>query len=98
MIALLRKLWSWVMTIFTGTLTATDGSGQSAQATVSVNQVPKLTVAANVTPASGPPGTTFRIDTQITGGVPPYSYICQPINGVQPQPVAGSPGSFTVTI
>ena len=86
------------MTIFTGTLTATDGSGQTAQATVSVNQVTKLAATVTVSPISGPPGTLYTITGVATGGSPPYNYSISPINGVQPQPVAGQPGVFTVTI
>jgi len=86
------------MTTFTGTLTATDGSGQTAQSTVTINQVPQLTVTSTVSPASGPPGTVYTITATAAGGAPPYSYTCGPINGAQPAPVAGQPGKFTVTI
>lgn len=86
------------MTIFTGVLTATDGSGQTAQATVSINAVLQLSVTASVSPASGPPGTLYTITAVASGGTTPYSYSIAPINGVQPQPVAGQPGVFTITI
>lgn len=86
------------MTTFTGTLTATDGSGQTATATVNINQVPVLTVTATVSPASGPPNTLYTITATAAGGTAPYNYAISPINGIQPQPVAGQPGKFTVTI
>ena len=86
------------MTTFNGTLTATDGSGQTATVSVTINQVAKLVVTASVAPLSGPPGTLYTITAVASGGVAPYAYAIGPINGVQPQPVAGQPGVFTVTI
>lgn len=85
------------MTIFSGTLTATDGSGQTAQATVSINQVSKLAVSVSVSPTQGPPGTLYTITASASGGVSPYSFTISPINGVQPAPTS-TPGVFTVTI
>ena len=82
------------MTTFTGTITATDGSGQTATATVTLNEVAKLTVSVAVTPASGPPGTKFTITATASGGTAPYTYAIGPINGVQP--VLVSPGVWTV--
>lgn len=89
------------MQTFTGTLTAADGSGATAQATISIDQTTPpvaLSVSAIVAPASGPPGTLYTITGVAAGGAPPYTYSCSPINGIQPQPVAGQPGKFTVTI
>lgn len=86
------------MTIFTGTLTATDGSGQTATATINIDSVTALTLTASVSPTSGPPGTTFTITAVAAGGAPPYNYTIGTINGVAPTPVPGQPGNWTIVI
>ena len=84
------------MTTFTGTITATDGSGQTAIATVVINEVTPLTVAWTVSPLTGPPGTKFTITATAAGGTAPYNYAISTINGIAPTVV--SPGVWTVTI
>lgn len=86
------------MTTFTGQITATDGSGQTAIATVIINEVTSLTVAYTVSPLTGPPGTTFTITATASGGQVPYSYSIGQINGITPTPVAGTPGKWTITL
>lgn len=84
------------MTTFTGQITATDGSGQTAIATVIINEVTTLSVGWTVSPLSGPPGTTFTITGTATGGTPPYGYSISQINGITP--TATSSNTWTIKL
>ena len=83
------------MATFTGTVTTTDNAAQSVQTPVNIEQI-ALTAAISVAPPDGPPGTTYTITAQGSGGTPPYQYAIGPIGGVQPTPVPGKRNQWTV--
>jgi hypothetical protein len=83
------------MTMYTGTITSSDASGQTATTTVNINSVTTLTVVSSVTPQSGPPGTKFTITATSQGGQTPYNYSISTIGGLTPTPI--SPGVWNIT-
>ncbi len=62
------------------TLTVTDGTGQTASATIELTQPPAIQVIAETTDPSVAGMADGRISLQVSGGVAPYAYLWNDAN------------------
>lgn len=82
------------MSTVTITGTVTDQAGASGSYSVTVT-LDSFTLAAVVTPAVAPAGTTRNLTVTPTGGTAPFTYSTPVGAGLTFTPVAGQPNQWT---
>lgn len=82
------------MSTVTITGTVTDGAGASGNYSVVVT-LDSFTLAAVVTPAVAPAGTTRTLTVTPTGGAAPFSFTTPTGTGLTFTPVSGQSGQWT---
>jgi hypothetical protein len=76
----------------TGTVIDSDGASGNYSVVVTLDS---FTLAATVTPATAPAGTTRNLTVTPTGGIAPFTYATPTATGITFTPVSGQSGQWT---
>lgn len=78
------------------TVTVVDGVGCTVANTITITQPPIVTI--NLTPTSSNCGLGGSINTQVTGGTSPFSFLWAPGGSTAQNPTNLAAGNYTVTV